>query len=157
MSPDWGAGKLAMSPDWESGKPAMSWLRSQKAGNVLIEEPESWQWVLIASFSVPQSGHCQFSGALIRTHCQFFSPQSGLIATYSGPQLGNIAIFMIPQSGNIATFTVPFSTKLKLLLSFFSEEGFDEKFKYCFRSSKSCATSYQKIPNQWRVPLILHP
>ena len=44
--------------------------------------------------------------------------------------------------------------QLKLVPSFFSEEGFDEKFKYCFRSSKSSATSYQKIPNQWRVPLI---
>ena len=130
-------------PDWGAGKLAMSWLRNRKAGN------GSW----LPAFQSPNQDIASFP-----------APLSGHIASFSAPNLDSLPLTQahnwetLPFSWYHNQATLPLSQShlvrsLKLFLSFFSEEGFDEKFKYCFRSSKSSATSYQKIPNQWRVPL----
>ena len=84
-----------------------------------------------------------------------FQLQSGLIATYSGPIWETLPFSWYHNQATLPLSQSHLVQSLKLFLSFFSEEDFNEKFKYCFRSSKSSATSYQKIPNQWRVPLSL--
>ena len=137
---------------WKTGN--VSWLGGRKTGNVLIGGLKSWQSGPIASFPVPQSGHCQLSGSSIRT-LPAFRPlnQDSLPLT----QAHNWET--LPVSWNHNQATLPLSQShlvwsLKLFPSFLCEEGLNEKFKYHSKTSEISSTIYQKISDQWRVPLI---
>ena len=72
-----------MNPDLGGYKTGNeSWFGGRKAGNVVVEDPESWQWILIASFKAPNQDIASFPAPSNQFIVSFAGPKSGLITTY---------------------------------------------------------------------------
>ena len=136
----------------------------------LILDMINWQCFLNLAMKIGQrfrivsleTGQCfqivslEPGNVMIESIALFPRTRFGSVALFPWPNLGSVASLSCPKLGNIATFWRKCSTRLEPFYEFFTHLELEFlNFIYHSWIRKHSSLTYQKLVNQFRVPLTL--
>ena len=129
-------------------------INGQRFLNLAMEIGQRFQIVSLETGPCFQSKHCPFPRTWFGNVALFLRTWFGSVALFPWPNLGSIARLSCPKLGSVATFWRKRSTRLVPFFEFLTH--LESDFKNFIHHSwirKHTSSKYQKLVNQFRVPL----